>query len=131
MPVLAAARVSCRRWSSLPGGAFAAGCARSFAVGAAYARWSELRRIRARDYDSNAGTVLIARTKRKKARHVYLTQEGRNAFDEWTSGLGREVPVFTQADGEQWGSHNQHRPMAFGAASLCGVDAVIQPISGG
>jgi integrase len=76
------------------------------------ARWTELRRIRVRDYDSSSGTVLIARTKRKKARHVYLTDEGRRAFDQWTAGLDRDAVIFTRADGAQWGSHDQHRPMA-------------------
>jgi len=76
------------------------------------ARWSELRRIRVQDYDSEGGTVLIARTKRKKARHVYLTDEGRRAFDEWTTGSERAAAVFVWAEGSNWGSHDQHRPIA-------------------
>ena len=76
------------------------------------ARWSELRRIRVQDYDSEAGTVLIARTKRKKARHVYLTDEGRRAFVEWTTGSERAAAVFVWAEGSNWGSHDQHRPIA-------------------
>jgi integrase len=76
------------------------------------ARWSELRRLRVGDYDSTAGTVLIARTKRKKPRHIYLTDEGRRALTEWTAGGARDGLVFTRDDGTPWGSHDQHRPMS-------------------
>lgn len=76
------------------------------------ARWSELRRIRVGDYDRAAGTALIARTKRKQARHVYLTEEGKRAFDDWTAGRERNELVFTRENGEQWGTHDQHRPIA-------------------
>lgn len=75
-------------------------------------RWSELRRVRVGDYDANAGTVLVARTKRKKARHVYLTEEGRRAFSEWTAALSRDDFVFMRGNGTPWGSHDQHRPIA-------------------
>jgi integrase len=85
------------------------------------ARWSELRRMRAGDYDSNAGTVLIAQTKRKKSRHIYLTDEGKRAFTEWTSGLARDELVFTRTSGEPWGSHDQHRPMSE-ARAAAGLD---------
>jgi integrase len=85
------------------------------------ARWSELRRIRAGDYDPSAGTVLIARTKRKKARHVYLTDEGTRSFAEWTAPLAREDFVFSRANGSSWGSHDQHRPIA-DARDAAGLD---------
>jgi len=76
------------------------------------ARWSELRRIRAGDYDPSGGTVLIARTKRKKARHIYLTEEGTRGFSGWIAALAREDRVFTREDGKPWASHDQHRPIA-------------------
>ena len=76
------------------------------------ARWSELRRMRVLDFDSAAGTVLIARTKRKKARHIYLTEEGKRAFGDWTAKRAREQLVFTRDDDTQWGTHDQHRPIA-------------------
>jgi integrase len=76
------------------------------------ARWSELCRVRVGDYDSHAGTVLIVKTKRKKSRYVFLTEEGKRAFTEWTAGRDRAELVFTRASGEPWGSHDQHRPMS-------------------
>lgn len=71
------------------------------------ARWSELRRLRAGDYEN--GTVLIAQA--NKARYVYLTEEGKAAFDEWTAGLDRGALILTREGGSPWNSHDQHRPM--------------------
>lgn len=85
------------------------------------ARWSELRRMRVGDVDLANGTVLIARTKRKKARHIYLTDEGRRALNEWTADRDREHPVFLREDGKPWGSHDQHRPM-LEARTAAGLD---------
>jgi len=73
------------------------------------ARWSELRRLRAGDYQN--GTVLIAQAKSNQSRHVYLTDEGQTAFDEWTAGLDRSAPIFLREDSQPWNSHDQHRPM--------------------
>lgn len=73
------------------------------------ARWSELRHLRAGDYEN--GTVLIAQSKSNQPRHVYLTDEGKAAFDEWTAGRDRATPIFVREGGEPWNSHDQHRPM--------------------
>lgn len=85
------------------------------------ARWSELRRIRVEDVDLSNGTVLIARTKRKKARHIFLTDEGKRAFGDWTTGCNRNDPVFLREDGRKWGSHDQHRPI-LEARTAAGLD---------
>lgn len=74
-------------------------------------RWSELRRIRACDYDRRAGTVRIGAAKRRPARHVYLNEAGRRAFDVWTAGLGPRAYVFTREDGTAWGKADQTRRM--------------------
>jgi len=88
------------------------------------ARWSELRQLRAGDYDEGAGTVLIAKGKSGKARHVYLTKEGQAAFAEWTAGLEKQAPIFTRANDEPWGSHDQHRPMR----AACEIAKIIPPM---
>src|SRR6202035_2306228 len=75
------------------------------------ARWSELRQLRAGDYDDGAGTILIAKAKSGTARYVYLTKEGQAAFAEWTAGLESQALIFTRSNGDPWGSHDQHRPM--------------------
>jgi integrase len=73
------------------------------------ARWSELRRLRASDYDG--ATLLIAQAKANRPRHIYLTDEGKAAFDEWTADLKRDDLIFTREDGDGWSSHDQHRRM--------------------
>jgi integrase len=88
------------------------------------ARWSELRQLRAGDYDGAAGTVLIAKAKSGTARHVYLTKEGNAAFAEWTAGLENQALIFTRANGEHWGSHDQHRPMR----AACPIAKIVPPV---
>ena len=88
------------------------------------ARWSELRHLRVGDYDDGAGTVLIAKSKSGTARHVYLTKEGKAAFAEWTAGLENQAPVLTRANGEPWGSHDQHRPMRV----ACEIAKIVPPV---
>jgi integrase len=73
------------------------------------ARWSEVRSLRAGDYEN--GTVLIAQSKSNRPRHVYLTDEGKAAFDAWTAGLERSDLIFLRDGGQPWNSHDQHRPM--------------------
>ncbi|MES1192649.1 MAG: site-specific integrase [Steroidobacter sp.] len=75
------------------------------------ARWSELRGLRTRDYDSRSGTVHIAESKSGRARRIPLTSEGRRAFESWTAGHAERDYIFTDKNGNQWGSHDQHRPM--------------------
>lgn len=73
------------------------------------ARWSELRRLRVGDYSD--GTVLVAQSKAGKPRHVFLTEEGQVAFDDWTAGRDWAALIFERDGGDEWGSHDQHRPM--------------------
>jgi len=76
------------------------------------ARWSEVRNMRAGDYDVASGTILIADAKGDRARRVPLTVEGQEAFREWTAGRSRSEIIFTKDSGEPWGDHDQHRPIA-------------------
>jgi hypothetical protein len=53
--------------------------------------WSRLKRfrgLRASDYDG--ATLLIAQAKANRHRHIYLTDEGKVAFDECTASLKRD-----------------------------------------
>jgi len=94
-------------------------------------RWGELREMRVRDYDDDSGTVLVAESKSGKARRVPLTEEGQNVFEEWTVGRGDNEFLFTKQRvvddkviEEQWGTHDQHRPMK----AACGVAKIDPPI---
>jgi integrase len=74
-------------------------------------RYGELTRLRVADYNAQAGTVTIAQTKAGKTRHVPLTAEGVEFFDEMTLGLEHGDLIFRRADGSEWKQSDQVRPM--------------------
>jgi integrase len=76
------------------------------------ARWGELRALKCRDYDPVSGTINIAESKSGKPRRVYLTDDGKAAFETWTAGRLESDVIFKDRFGNSWGSHDQHRPMA-------------------
>ena len=51
-------------------------------------RYGELCALRVEDFNADAGTIAIRRSKSGKARHVYLTAEGVEFFREVTAGRG-------------------------------------------
>ncbi|MFO1101322.1 MAG: site-specific integrase [Methylocystis sp.] len=75
-------------------------------------RYGELTRMRAIDFNAEAGTITVRESKAGKPRHVALTDEGRALFATLTAGkVGRE-PVFVRYDGAPWGASHQQRPLA-------------------
>jgi integrase len=72
------------------------------------ARYGELCRLTAGDFNADVGTITIEKSKSGKARHVVLTQEGQAFFKELTAGRAGSEPMF----GKQWGMSHQLRPMA-------------------
>jgi integrase len=81
-------------------GALATGC-----------RYGELTRMTAADFDSEAGTVTIRRSKAGKARHVALADEGRALFASLTARRAGRDLIFLRSDGEAWGPSHQQRPL--------------------
>ncbi|GJE12076.1 tyrosine-type recombinase/integrase [Methylobacterium longum] len=81
-------------------GALATGC-----------RYGELGRIRVSDFDAQARTVMIAKSKQAKPRHIALSDEGAAFFAALTSGRPRTALVFSRTDGEPWGASHQQRPL--------------------
>jgi integrase len=81
-------------------GALATGC-----------RYGELIRMRASDFNAEAGTVTVRESKSGKPRHVALTGEGRVLFAELTAGRLSQDLVFTRDDGGPWGKSHQQRPL--------------------
>lgn len=75
------------------------------------ARYGELTRMRARDFDEAAGTVAIMVTKGGRARFVPLTEEGKALFTELTAGKRAGDLIFTRSTGEPWGPSHQCRRM--------------------
>jgi integrase len=71
------------------------------------ARYSELARLRAKDFNLDAGTIFIEKSKSGKARHVVLTNEGVLLFQDLTAGQSGESLILTRSNGQAWGMSNQ------------------------
>jgi integrase len=105
------------------------------------ARYSELARMRVADFHRDSGTVLVRTSKAGKVRHIELTLEGLEFFNETTAGrVGRELlfhrdPPLSEEGGSRekgeekreavsgepqrkdvksvaWGKSHQQRPLA-------------------
>jgi integrase len=74
-------------------------------------RYGELTRLEVADFNADAGTVAIRKSKSGKARHVILTDEGRAFFRQQTAGRGGNDLIFVRKDGGTWLTANQGRPM--------------------
>jgi len=74
-------------------------------------RYGELVRLEVRDFDADAGTVAIRRSKSGRARHVHLTDEGRQLLTALTAGRGHHDLVLQKDNGEPWRNDHQTRPM--------------------
>jgi integrase len=74
-------------------------------------RYGELARMRAGDFNAEAGTITVRESKSGKPRHVVLTDEGRALFTELTAGHASRDMVFVRDDGNAWGESHQQRPL--------------------
>ncbi|HWK88139.1 MAG TPA: tyrosine-type recombinase/integrase [Xanthobacteraceae bacterium] len=75
------------------------------------ARYSEITRLRVRDFNPDIGNVAIQKSKAKKARHIVLTDEGARYFKQVCQGRDGGELMFTREDGSQWRSSQQARPV--------------------
>jgi integrase len=75
------------------------------------ARYGELARLTAGDYNPDAGTIHIRDSKSGKDRHVYLSPEGARHFTRQAVGKGSQELLFTRANKESWGPSHQQRVM--------------------
>jgi integrase len=75
-------------------------------------RYSELVNLTCADFSRDSDTLTVRQTKAGRSRHVVLTQEGRNLFNEWTAGRAPNEIIFLRADGTPWGASHQQRPLA-------------------
>ncbi len=74
-------------------------------------RYGELIRMRAADFNEEAGMILIRLSKAGKPRHVALADEGRTLFSSLTVGRAPQDLVFRRTDGAAWGASHQQRPL--------------------
>jgi integrase len=75
-------------------------------------RYGELVRMRAGDFNAEAGTITVRESKSGKPRHVALTEEGRSLFAALTAGRLGTVLIFVRDDGRPWGKSHQQRPLS-------------------
>jgi integrase len=82
-------------------GALATGC-----------RYGELARLEVRDFNRDAGTLLVREAKSGKPRHVPLDDEALEFLAVITAGLGSDERIFRRAGGGAWGKSHQARPLS-------------------
>jgi integrase len=75
------------------------------------ARYGELIALQAQDFNTDAGTLHIRRSKTGKDRHVILTREGSAFFAQLTAGLAGDALIFRRRDGSGWKQSQQGRPV--------------------
>jgi integrase len=75
------------------------------------ARYNELASLRMADFDDENGTVHVAASKGGKARHIALTDEGREFFRRAAVGRAADVVLLPRGDGRRWNKSEQFRPM--------------------
>jgi integrase len=76
------------------------------------ARYGELCRLAAHDFNPDSGTIAIRRSKSGKPRHVVLTEEGSALFARLTAGRHGHELIFSKAGGDLFAKSHQVRPMA-------------------
>ena len=75
------------------------------------ARYGELTRLQAHDFNPQVGTVTIQHSKSGKPRHVVLTDEGHALFKSLAAGRSGNELLFRKANGAPWDTSHQARPM--------------------
>jgi integrase len=88
-------------------------------------RYSELGRLEVQDYDPDAGTLAIRKSKSGKSRKVYLTAEGVQTFNRLAAGRTGKELLLRHANGRPWGQSNQQLPMRL----ACAHAKIVPPIS--
>jgi integrase len=76
------------------------------------ARYGELAALEVQDFNPDAGTLAIRKSKTGNARHVVLTDEGVAFFRSLCAGRAGSELMLQKADGGPWRKSHQKRPMA-------------------
>jgi integrase len=71
------------------------------------ARYGELGRLQVHDFNPDAGTLAVRRSKSGKPRHVVLTEEGIAFFTQLTAGRPGSELILLKDDGSSWGKSHQ------------------------
>jgi integrase len=79
-------------------------------------RYSELARLEVGDFNFDAGTITVRRSKTGKVRHVIITAEGAAFFRQVCMGRRGSERMFQRSGGKQWRPADQQKPMAAACA---------------
>src|SRR4029077_4071426 len=69
------------------------------------ARYGELCRMVCGDFNPDAGTVHVLKSKSGKERHIILTEDGAEFFEQLTAGQPAQALMF----GKEWRTNHQQR----------------------
>jgi integrase len=72
-------------------------------------RYSELARVEVHDFNTDTSTVVIRKSKSGKPRHVILTPEGADFFQQQYAGRSGSEIMFRHEDGTRWNKSEQSR----------------------
>jgi integrase len=75
------------------------------------ARYSELCRANASDFNADASSLLIRSSKAGKSRWIPLDDEGAKFLATIAVGRPPDAPLFARSNGDRWGSGHQTRPL--------------------
>jgi integrase len=75
------------------------------------ARWSELCRLKPRDFNRDAGIIAVHLSKSRKARHIILNEDGAHFFAQAVARAHNREFLFVRADGQAWRRSWQIRSM--------------------
>ena len=75
------------------------------------ARYSELARLRVEDFNPESGTIHVRTSKSGKERHIVLTDEGADFFQQHCLGRKGSEVMFSRASGAAWERCQQDSPM--------------------
>jgi integrase len=75
------------------------------------ARYGELCEMLVADFNSDAGTLSVPDPKTGKPRHIVLSADGMDYFEEITAGRSGSEPIFLKADGSKWLADHQADPI--------------------
>jgi integrase len=74
-------------------------------------RYGELARLTVKDFNADAGTLLVYRSKSGEPRHVLLTDEAVAMFRQWCAGRAGGERIFRTDRGTPWAPSLQSRPL--------------------
>jgi integrase len=84
-------------------------------------RYGELSRLTVADYNREVGSLIVRIGKGGKARHVTLSEQGRELIERLVAGRSHGERLLRRDDGSSWGKSDQMRPMK-AAKAQAGLD---------